>query len=367
MTRLADLLRERINTTGPIPVSEFMSLALGHPEQGYYRTRDPLGRAGDFTTAPEISQIFGELIGLWCAAVWQQSGGRTPINLIELGPGRGTMMMDMLRAARSVPEFSDALSIHLVETSPVLKDRQRETLADAATQFPIEWHDDITSLPEGPVLIVANEFFDALPVDQWVKAEKGWRLRCVGLNQKDGFQFVVDDTVTPSSGVIPSSLNGVVETGSIFESSPVGEKIGTELASLLIKDGSAALIIDYGHPRSAIGETLQAVGEHKKQDIFDRPGDIDLTAHVDFEGLGKSMALPGLSVFGPIPQGAFLTALGIEHRTKALISRADSQQAETLRTGTERLIAADAMGTLFKVMAVGRSDAGPLPGFPFAE
>jgi NADH dehydrogenase [ubiquinone] 1 alpha subcomplex assembly factor 7 len=334
-----------------------MALALGHPEHGYYRKQDPLGRSGDFITAPEISQVFGELIGLWAAIAWQQAGSPAFVQLIELGPGRGTLMADFLRAAKSVPGFVEALDIHLVETSPALRQCQKQTLGGNRVQ----WHAELANIPAGPALIIANEFFDALPVDQYIRTADGWCHRCIGMEEGgETLCFIPGDPATLPEAVSDIATGAL--QGSILEYSPASADHASQMASRMAEDGIAALIIDYGHARSGAGETLQAVRGHSRHDVLSNIGNADLTTHVDFETLSRAAANAGAAVYGPLPQGAFLAALGIEARTEVLAGGAKDDQAGLLHSGCRRLIAADGMGTLFKVLAL----TGKNPGLPAA-
>lgn len=358
MTPLDAVIRDTIRKTGPIPVSDFMAIALGHPEHGYYRKADPLGAAGDFITAPEISQIFGEIIGLWAAVTWQQAGAPSPVRLVELGPGRGTLMADALRAANGVGGFAAAVEVHLVETSPILRDRQRQALP----KFQVEWHESLSDIPAGPAIIIANEFFDALPTDQYVRTQEGWSERRIDINDPgDCLTYRVTEDAPPA-GTIPSEL-AEAPVGSVFEHSPNREAECAALGHRLAADGIAALIIDYGHVLPGIGETLQAVRRHRPHDVLSDAGEVDLTTHVDFAALANAARGVGARIWGPLPQGAFLTALGAEQRTETLAAVALPDQAAILRTGLKRLIAADGMGTLFKVMALTGADAPPPAGF----
>jgi NADH dehydrogenase [ubiquinone] 1 alpha subcomplex assembly factor 7 len=335
-----------------------MAIALGHPENGYYRKADPLGAAGDFITSPEISQIFGEIIGLWAAVTWQQAGAPSLVRLVELGPGRGTLMADALRAANNVPGFAQALAVHLVETSPVLRDRQRQALAK--TQ--VEWHESLSDIPAGPAIIIANEFFDALPTNQYVRTPEGWRERRIEIDDDaDCLAFIATDDAPPP-GTIPSEL-AKAPVGSMFEHSPNRQAECTELGHRLAAEGIAALIIDYGHALPGIGETLQAVRRHQPHDVLSNAGEVDLTTHVDFSAVADAARGAGARSWPPLSQGSFLTALGAEQRTESLASAAAPDQAANLRTGLKRLIAADGMGTLFKVMALTGADAPPPAGF----
>lgn len=349
MSALAAELAALIRTEGPLPVDRFMALALGHPRHGYYMARDPFGTGGDFVTAPEISQVFGELIGVWAASAWDALGRPPAVNLVELGPGRGTLMADLLRAARALPAFAAALSVHLVETSPVLAARQRETLASAGV--PCAWHRDLSTVPPGPTLLVANEFLDALPVRQFVMTPNGWRERVVGL--ADGaLAFGLARDPVPME-VIPPGLRQA-SPGAVVEICPSFRALATALAHR--EAPLAALFVDYGHVQSAHGDTLQAVQAHRFADPLAAPGEADLTAHVDFEAFAAALAGAGLVTGAPVTQRALLFALGLRERAERLAGRRP-EAFDSLRAGVERLIdpAPAGMGSLFKAVAVASS------------
>jgi NADH dehydrogenase [ubiquinone] 1 alpha subcomplex assembly factor 7 len=355
---LTRYLSDLIQQEGPISIATYMELALGHPEYGYYMTRDPLGLAGDFTTSPEISQMFGELLGLWCVDMWSKLGCPSPFLLVELGPGRGTLMADALRAAALVPEFGQAAQVSFVEMSPVLRAEQKKNVSTA------RWYDTIEELPDTPLLVIANEFFDALPIHQFQRTELGWCEKRVGLGPSE-------ENTTPTlqfglaKGIInPDMLPITVRNaplGSIAETCPLGANIMHKLAGRVDRNTGAALIIDYGHPQSAAGDTLQAMKHHKYVDVLQTPGEADITAHVDFEKL-KDVAQNN-AVYGPVEQGSFLKALGIESRVQKLKTRASIAQAHEIETALTRLTAPDAMGKLFKVMALTSSNVPAPAGF----
>jgi NADH dehydrogenase [ubiquinone] 1 alpha subcomplex assembly factor 7 len=359
MSPLEVELRAMISASGPIPVSRYMALCLSHPEHGYYTNRDPFGRAGDFVTAPEISQMFGELIGLWAAEVWRQMGSPPAVRLIELGPGRGTMMADALRAARALPAFRSALSVHLIETSPTLERRQRETLA--ACGVPITWHRALAEVPAGAAIIFANEFFDALPVHQTIRDAQGWRERVVGLNHEGRLAFAIAPVPSPPIVHMPQRLDATAAPGAIFEWR-CAEAIRA-LAARVVK-GGAALIIDYGHAESGLGDTLQAVRGQRFADVLAEPGEADLTAHVDFAALRADAEQTGAQVHGPIEQGLFLQRLGIAQRA-ARLKAAAPDQACAIDAALARLTGPgpDGMGQLFKALALCDPALGTLPGF----
>ncbi len=347
MTNLNRILRELIGRDGPVTVAEYMELALSHPEHGYYMTREPFGPSGDFTTAPEVSQMFGELIGLWLGVAWRNMGRPDSVHLIELGPGRGTLMRDILRAAKNVSGFREAISVTLVEMSGRLIEAQRETLRGA--EIPIRWRPAPDPLPVGPCLVVANEFIDALPVSQFVRAENEWRERLVGL--EDGrLTFAVSDHGTDRADAIARDLSAT--PGDIVERRAHAETLVRDIGSHLSAHDGAALLIDYGHRLSGIGDTLQAVRSHEYHPPLDAPGTADLTAHVDFEALARAGREGGAQIHGPVSQRSFLTGLGIRHRYRSLAETAGDAQKRLLDSALHRLIGVNEMGSLFKVLAL---------------
>jgi NADH dehydrogenase [ubiquinone] 1 alpha subcomplex assembly factor 7 len=351
-TPLAGLIADEIAASGPMTVARFMELALGHPEYGYYRTRDPLGRSGDFITAPEVSQMFGELIGLWAAVTWEQMGRPEMFVLAEMGPGRGTLMHDALRAARAMPGFIEAARLHLLETSPVLRAAQGEALAAHA---PI-WIERIEDLPPGPAIVIANEFFDALPIRQFLRRPDGWFERLVTTD--DGaFGFTRANEVANEPGLPPAAPEGA-----IVEKNEAATEIMHTLANRLVQDGGAGLIIDYGHS-GGVGDTLQAVRNHRHANPLDAPGEADLTAHVDFSQLARAAHKAQARTFGPMGQGPFLLSIGIAHRAERLAAGKDRQTREAIEAATRRLIARSEMGTLFKAFAVTAPSLAAPPGF----
>ena len=364
-TPLAERLRARIAVEGPLTVAAFMLEVLAHPEHGYYMRQDPFGCAGDFTTAPEISQMFGELIGVWCVQAWRDMGEPNPISVIELGPGRGTLLADAWRAFKLVPEFCAAVRIHLVEISPVLRDVQGRTMRARGLPGP-EWHDTLATVPEDPCILLANELFDALPIHQFVKTEAGWRERLVAVAET-GFRFVLDKHWSPRAVLIPDTVREA-PPGSVAEISPAAISLAAEIGRRVAASGGAALLIDYGHPRSSSGDTLQAMRRHRPCEPLSEPGDADLTAHVDFERIARAAAEAGAEVYGPVPQSDFLRRMGIETRAEILLARASAPQARDIVAGCRRLIAPEGMGTLFQVLAVAAAGRPPPIGFdPVAE
>lgn len=355
MTALAAEIRERIRREGPVSVAAYMELCLNHPGHGYYRRGRPIGAAGDFVTAPELSQMFGELIGLWCADAWRIMGRPSRVRLAELGPGRGTLLADALRAAGTVPAFRRAIDLHLVESSETLRAEQAARLGDAGPT----WHARFETVPPGPVLVIANEFFDALPIRQFERVGDSWRERVVTVAPDSGaLGFAVNCTACPGAAGL-----GAAPAGSIIERAPAREALAATLATRIGTDGGAALIIDYGHERPGIGDTLQAVKRHRRHDVLADPGDADLTAHVDFSALAAAVRHAGAGTFGPVPQGAFLQALGIDARADRLRQSASAEQAAAIDAARRRLVGADQMGTLFKALAIAHPALGAPPGF----
>jgi NADH dehydrogenase [ubiquinone] 1 alpha subcomplex assembly factor 7 len=360
MTPLGKEIHAIIAAEGPIPVAHYMRLALCHPVHGYYMTRHPFGARGDFVTAPDISQMFGELIGLWAATVWPMMGAPEDVRLVELGPGRGTLMADMLRATAIVPAFRDGLSAHLVEVSPLLRRLQQETLSGLGV--PMDWHADAADVPDGPLIVIANEFFDALPVHQAVKAADGWHERMVGLDD-DRLAFGLHPVpVRGLDATLPPRIRAA-PNGALCEWR--GDQPLAALARRIVEFGGAMLVIDYGHAESGVGETLQAMSHHGYTDPLAAPGEADLTAHVDFRALGRTAATAGARVHGPITQAEFLRRLGIVERAGRLKARATADQAAQIDAALARLIApgATGMGELFKVMAFSEPNIDALPGF----
>ena len=349
MTLIADMIR-RIEANGPMTLAEYMGLCLMHPEHGYYTTRDPLGAAGDFTTAPEISQIFGEMLGLCLAQAWRDQGAPPHIALAELGPGRGTLMADMLRATRAVPGFHAAIELHLVEASPPLRRAQQSTLRAHA----VTWHDTVEGLPDAPLFVVANEFFDALPIRQLVRADALWRERMVGL--KDGGLSLGLSPPKP----VPALDHRLADTaaGDIVEISPVATMVAEALGSRIAARGGAALIVDYGD-WGAQGDTFQALRGHGYADPLDGPGTADLTAHVDFEALARATPSAHTRLS---PQGVFLERLGITARAQTLGGGLKGTALDAHVAAHRRLTHPDEMGTLFKVLGFYPDAQAPPPG-----
>jgi NADH dehydrogenase [ubiquinone] 1 alpha subcomplex assembly factor 7 len=350
-------LKTLISQTGPLTIAQFMHEALAHPQFGYYQKQDPFGRGGDFITAPEISQMFGELIGIWCAYAWESIGG-TNCALVELGPGRGTLMKDLLRGTKHIQNFHNSIEIHMVETSPTLQQIQKDNLSGSHAN--ISWHNDIHSLPEKPLIIIANEFFDALPIHQYEKTDAGWRERMVGL--KDGELVFTYSNPLPDS--VTQHLQGHTATkkGSIIETCPQAISITRSLSERIAKQDGVALIIDYGYTHGS-GDTLQAVKNHHYHPILKDIGDADITAHVDFSAIAEAAQSSGLNASDTITQRNLLISLGIELREQALLKNASPAQQSDIRTATDRLINPEEMGTLFKTIALYNKDLVRPVGF----
>ena len=349
MTALARLLTDRIRATGPITLAEYMATCLMHPDHGYYATRDPLGAAGDFITAPEISQMFGELIGLALAQCWLDQGSPAAFALAELGPGRGTLMADVLRATRGVPGFAPAASVHLVETSPVLRARQAEAVPDAV------WHDTVATLPDRPLFLIANEFFDALPIRQFVRDPGGWRERMVGL---DGDALTLGLSDPAPIAALDHRLDDTTP-GDIVETCPAMTGIVAEIGQRIANHGGAALVIDYGDWR-ALGDTFQALRAHDSVDPLAAPGTADLTAHVDFEALAQAAAPAAHTRVST--QGVFLERLGITDRARVLANGLTGAARDQHVAAHRRLTHPAEMGDIFKVIGLYPPDAAPPPG-----
>lgn len=348
MNTLARHISALIRASGPLTLAEFMALCLQHPEHGYYTNRDPLGAKGDFTTAPEISQMFGELLGLCLAQSWVDAGAPARFTLAELGPGRGTLMADILRATRAVPGFHAAADILLVETSPALRARQ----ADALSGFHPTWANQLTPKSQ-PLFLVANEFFDALPIRQFIRDETGWRERVVGLDQGE-LAFGLTEATKLAS--LQHRWDNT-EKGDIVELNGHADAVASELGSHIAAHGGCALIIDYGDWRSQ-GDTFQALKAHEKVNPLAAPGTADLTAHVDFEALAQAATKARHSKV--TPQGVFLERLGITARAQALAQNLSGAALDSHITAHRRLTHPEEMGTLFKVMALTPKDA-PTP------
>jgi NADH dehydrogenase [ubiquinone] 1 alpha subcomplex assembly factor 7 len=344
---LEEILMRQIGRDGPMDVGAFMSVALGHPEHGYYMNRDPFGAAGDFVTAPEVSQLFGEMIGAWAADVWMQMGAPARFVLLECGPGRGTLMADVLRATKGVAGFAAAAQVCLLEMSPVLRGMQLKALEGVDVRH----CDTLAGVPEGvPIIVIGNEFLDALSFRSLQKTRDGWCERIVAVNGDDGFEFALRPAGKEPTEGIPFHVRGAA-VGSVYEIAPEREAFVAQVASRIEAQGGAGLFIDYGHRKSAAGDTFQAVKGNAYADVLRDVGEADLTSHVDFEALVQGVS-GAVKVHGPVTQAAFLSALGIEIRAQKLLAGAASKQGADLQKGLHRLVSSGEMGTLFKVICL---------------
>ncbi len=344
-------------------MEEFMSLALTHPEYGYYARRRPIGRSGDFVTAPEISQMFGELIGLWMAEIWRRAGRPRPMGLVELGPGRGTLTADLLRTAERVEEFGQILRPMLVETGNSLRSEQRVRLR----RHPVCWFDFLSEVPEGPAFYIANEFFDAMPIRQFVRKEGNWRERKVTSDASGSLAFVTEGPASFPSPELESALRKAGE-GAVAEYSAVAEEIVEQLGRRVRSCGGAALLIDYGYEEHELaaaggGDTLQAVRRHNPADVLQAPGQCDLSAHVNFTALARAAERGGARVYPVVTQGAFLERLGIGSRAEGLARGRPSAVRDSIAADRERLAGERGMGRLFRVLAFAGPDWPRPEGF----
>lgn len=347
---LIDLIA-REAASRPLTLARYMDLALQHPEHGYYRHVDPLGKAGDFITAPEISQIFGELLGLWCADLWQKLGAPAEFLLLELGPGRGTMLADALRATRNVSGFHAAIRLALLESNEALRSAQAEKLAAWQPQ----WLPHLHNLPSLPSIILANEFFDALPIRQFVRAAAGWQERCIGaVSGKLSWLMMPPD---PTIALLLTPAQQALPLGAYAEVSPAAQYMMQRCVQHVRLHGGALLAIDYGYAQPAGSNTFQAVTAHTYQDPLAQPGEADLTAHVNFDALATVAGSLEAQAWQLLEQGAFLQRLGISQRIEGLTANADDAQKEMIRSACQRLTAPEAMGRLFKVLCVTGSSA----------
>ena len=354
---LAAAIAIEVAANGPMRLDRYMTRVSSGDAWAYYRTRAAVGAGGDFITAPEISQIFGELVGAWCADRWQAMGGPDPFNLVEPGPGRGVLMADALRTIGAVsPACASAARLHLVERSAPLMAMQRTRLADHRPA----WHDTLAEVPAGPCIVVANEFVDALPIRQFRAGAEGWQERAVGAGAGDALTLVWTPAEAASMPALP--VRGTPETGTVVEVAPMRAAIAADIARRVSAEGGVGLIVDYGYRASGPGDSLQAVRGHQPARVTDDPGRADVTAHVDFGALARAAAEAGARVDGPVDQGRWLLNLGAAARLEALV-RANPGQERALRTGLERLIDPEEMGHLFQVMAISAPDLSAAPGF----
>ena len=366
MNALEAEIRALIRLEGPLTIERFMAMCLTHPRHGYYMTQEPFGAAGDFVTAPEISQMFGELIGLWAAQAWINMGQPETFNFIELGPGRGTLMADALRAAGQVPGFSDAVSLHLVEASPKLRAAQHVKLSPF--QKIITWHEVFGQAPEAPCVILANEFFDALPIRQFAWRQDGsrtggWHECLVGIGGSGGLTFGL-------AGAAAREISRTGRGGDVLEICPSGIALAGQIGARLAQAPGAALIIDYGYADAAAAPTLQAVKAHAYAPVLAEPGEADLTAHVDFRALAAAARAGGAAVYPAITQAALMERLGIDARAAKLkAGTEDAAVRAGIDAARQRLAGTgdDAMGRLFKALAMASPGQPPPPAFEAAD
>lgn len=349
-TPLEEKIRQIIRHNGPISVSDYFALCLADPEFGYYKTKDPFGTEGDFITAPEISQLFGEMLGAYLVQAWQVQEPEEPVRLVEIGPGRGTLMADIVRVIKQLaPDLWKNMTIHLVETSDKLKDEQAKTLKTDVTR--ISWHDDFQDVPQGFTLLVANELFDAVPIRQFVKTELGFKERMVSLDENDILTFS-NGVASIDPDLLPTNHKDK-PIGTILEVAPARANIMAAIAERIAKCGGSALIIDYGHLSHDFGDSLQAVFRHEYDPPLAHPGLADLTSHVDFETLMRVAYSAGAHIHGVMHQGDFLVGLGLLERAGALGANKDKKMQNQIRAAVERLAGYGEgnMGELFKVLA----------------
>ncbi len=359
-TPLEERLIDLIKLKGPISIADYMSDALGHPHEGYYMQKSPIGADGDFTTAPEISQVFGEIIGLWLVEAWQAMGSPANFNLIELGPGRGVLMADILRAARLRPGFARAAQVWLLESSGRLRLEQQKRLK--GTEAKPLWADEFADIPPAPSLIVANEFFDCLPIRQFERVKSGWRERLVGLDEKEErLAFTLGLVPPPPEFNLPDISECAI--GDVFEISLEAKAFAAEICKILTEQGGHALIFDYGHMQRGFGDTLQAVRNHKYWPPLASPGRADITAHVDFEMLAGVAIEAGANAHGPVTQGRFLDRLGLALRVEALCKGQPPEKANAIRAGAARIASPGAMGEIFKVICLSSPSLPAPAGF----
>jgi NADH dehydrogenase [ubiquinone] 1 alpha subcomplex assembly factor 7 len=352
-------IARRIRAEGPLSLAAYMAMALYDPELGYYTTRPGIGAGGDFITAPEISQIFGELVAVWCALMWERIGRPDPVVVAELGPGSGALAADLLRAANGWPEFRHALRLHLVEISPALRTAQQRRLGTADCV----WLTRTDDLPEGPLLLVANEFLDALPIRQLVRKPQHWAERMVALDPEDRFVFVGGPENPLLSLLVPDSLRYTPPPGVLFEVCPPALALAATLGARFARWPGAALFIDYGRSESALGASLRAISGHGPANPLAAPGHSDLSAEVDFAAFTLAARVAGAQTQGPVSQTSFLQALGAAPRLALLSRGASPAQRQRLDAGLWRMLDPAQMGVLFKVVALTSPELPPPPGF----
>ncbi len=354
MTALKDNFIRRMEASGPISLADYMAECLMHPKHGYYQKERIFGKQGDFITAPEVSQMFGEIIGLYLADRWYKMDKPEEFHLVEYGPGRGTLMADILRATEPVAGFSNAVNVHFIEASSQLRALQEEKVPHA------QWHEGLNTVSEGPSLIIGNEFFDALPIHQFERQDGKWLER--GVHTENGNLKPVLTQSSAHSTLIPDHMKNGPD-GSIAEVCPSALSIMGDIALRLTAHGGAALFLDYGYRKSSFGDTFQAMKNHAYVDPLEDPGAADLTAHVAFDQLHAAAISAGAKAYGPVAQGMFLMALGLGNRAQQLASSAEPSTQNRILSELKRLTANEEMGTLFKVLAVQAPELAPPPGF----
>ncbi|MFA5041472.1 MAG: SAM-dependent methyltransferase [Bdellovibrionales bacterium] len=346
MNALEKIIREIIAAQGAISMAAYMELALQHPAYGYYKTREPLGKTGDFITAPEVSQMFGEMIGVWCVETWRKMGRPEPFALVEYGPGHGTMMQDILRATAKAGGFNEAKQLCLIDSDEILRERQKEVLKDSSPQHIV----GIAHAPSSPLFVLSNEFLDAMPVRQFEKTHYGWAERMVAI-ENDALTIVLRPLTEAEDNYIPAAMRGAAPN-TVFEFSPKAQVLIRDIVQALISRQGAALMCDYGYVLPSGSSTVQAVSRHRSVNIFERPGEVDLTAHVDFSALAEVARECGAKEATVVSQGEFLRDCGIEIRADALKKHATEDQAMEIDSGLHRLIDDEQMGNLFKVLEI---------------
>jgi SAM-dependent MidA family methyltransferase len=356
-----DNLKRHLSDKGPMSVADYMALSLTAAPLAYYRNGNPIGAGGDFVTAPEVSQVFGELIAVWAMIVWEGMGCPRDLVLAELGPGRGTLMQDVMRATRAKPEFRQAAKVHLVETSSTLREMQGKALRSLCRP---EWHEKFSALPEAPLIVVANEFFDALPTEQYVFHGSSWYKRALSIDDHDRLVFGAGHLAVPPVEMLPDNPPS---EGDILEHCPAAVDLITELGERAKSSPCAILIIDYGYESRDYGDTLQAVSAHNYVDPIQPPGTADLSTHVNFAELRLAAAQAGLQPCKLMPQSEFLLALGMEPRLRKLMADADEEQRAALYLGARRLVDPFQMGSLFKAMAITSKHLAPPPPFSIVD
>jgi len=357
---LEDKIKNILKEKGHMTTDEYMSVCLYDDEFGYYRVHDPIGRDGDFITSPEISQTFGEMIGAWLAATWSSVDSPKEKILVELGPGRGTLMKDILRATKNVDGFHDGLEVHLVEVNEKLRDRQRNVLEHEKVE--IFWHDSVDDLPAKPIFLVANEFFDALPIVQFTKMKKGWRENIIRLDEEGNLEFGILEKKTKPCKLVPEEFDDA-KVGDFYEMSPYSIEVIEKISEHIKKHDGAALIIDYGYFKNELADTFQSVKAHKYHNPLKTPGEADLTAHVNFPNLQKVAIKKGVNAYANVTQGELLVSLGIGIRAKAIMEKLNGRDKDVFGDAIKKLISVDEMGSLFKCMAIMRQDRDVPYGF----